>query len=214
MRLHSDFHDYYDNAVGYGVDEKVHYNRYKKAVAIELKSYLERPFHRNSGVIGFCGRTYPFIELHKFDRNFQEEDGLGDFTVVETRFAFDIDEYHSLENEWSEFSDDFYLYSADIKIKQFYVDWALNSDEIFIKNKVPVWMAKYYADQTNGVLNPRLQDYGFNKIKDSFTAFQEISMYLSNILVEQKELVTIDYKHRIEQHGFDLKTSFRNTKKK
>lgn len=39
-------------------------------------------------------------------------------------------------------------------------------------------------------------------------------MYLSNILVEQKEVVKIEAKYRIEQHGFDLKTSFRKEKKK
>ncbi|CAN5298379.1 hypothetical protein BH20ACI2_BH20ACI2_26170 [soil metagenome] len=79
MKLHSDFRDYYEHAIGHGVDEKVRYNRYQKAVSINLKSHL-----------------------------------------------------------------------------------------------------------------------------------QEISMYLANILVEQKEVDSVDDRHRIEQHGFDLKTSFRH----
>jgi hypothetical protein len=58
-----------------------------------------------------------------------------------------------------------------------------------------------------------LKDYGFDRIKDSFTAFQEISMYLSNILVEQKEVVKVEDNVRIEKHGFDLKKSFRKEKK-
>lgn len=66
---------------------------------------------------------------------------------------------------------------------------------------------------SEGLINPRLKDYGFERIKDSFAAFQEISMYLSNILVEQKETAAVEDKFRIEQHGFDLKTSFRKEKK-
>jgi hypothetical protein len=216
VRLHSDFQDYYDNAIGYGVDDKVHYNRYQKKVSINLKSHLNRPFHRNSGLLGFCGRTYPFIELHRYDRNFEEEDHWGEFNIVETRFAFSEHDYLETEREWSDFSDEFhsYLYQSDLKIRQFFLDWVQNSDEIFLEYKVPIWAANFYVEEPNGVLNPRLREFGFEKIKDPFAAFQEISMYLANILVEQKEISVIEDKYRIEQHGFDLKESFRNTKKR
>lgn len=212
MRLHSDFHDYYDNAIGYGIDEKVYYNRYQKTVSINLKSNLNRPFHRNSGLLGFCGRTYPFIELHRYDRNFQDEDDFGEFNIVETRFAFSEDEYLATEKDWSDFSDDFHshLYSSDLKIKQFFIEWARRSDEIFLEHKVPVWVARFYVEEPNGILNPRLKDFDFHRTIDAFNAFQEISMYLANILVEQKEVATIEDEFRIEQHGFDLKQSFRH----
>lgn len=100
MRLHTDFHDYYDYAVGYGIDENVHYNRFSKEVKIHISL------------------------------------GLLDLMV----------------------------------------------------------------SQNNGMLNPKLKDYDFERIKDVFTIFQEISMYLSNILVEQKETVFFDDKFKIEQH--------------
>jgi len=214
MRLHSDFHDYYDHAIGYGVDEKVHYNRYQKAVSINLKSEMNRPFHRNSGILGFCGSYFPFIELHRYDRNFQEEE-WGEFKVVDTRYAFSEDEYNATEREWSDFSDDFpsYFATSDVKIRQFFLDWKLSSDENYLAHKVPMWTARFYAENPNGVLNPRLADYGFEKIKEPFSAFQEISMYLANILIEQKEIASIEDKYRIEQHGFDLKSSFRHRKK-
>jgi hypothetical protein len=99
-----------------------------------------------------------------------------------------------------------------MKIKQFFIDWVLNGDAIFLDHKVPIWVARFYVEDPNGILNARLKDFGFEKIKDSFTAFQEISMYLANILVEQKEIATVDDKHRIERHGFDLKQSFRHRK--
>lgn len=77
-----------------------------------------------------------------------------------------------------------------------------------------MWAIKLDRNQSKGVINPKLKDYQFDRIKDSFTAFQEISIYLSNILVEQKETVVIEDKFRIEQHGFDLKKSFRKEKNK
>lgn len=197
------------------MDEKVHYNRYQNAVSIDLKSHLNRPFHRNSGVIGFCGKYIPFIELHRYDRNFQDEDDWGEYKIVETRFAFSEEEYLEIEREWSDFSDEFhsYLSTSDLRIKQFFIDWTLSKDEVFLKHKAPVRAARIYIEDPNGILNPRLKDYGFEKIVDPFTAFQEISMYLANILVEQKEVISVDDKHRLEQHGFDLKQSFRHRKK-
>jgi hypothetical protein len=73
-------------------------------------------------------------------------------------------------------------------------------------------MTWFYQESPNGLLNPRLKDIGFERIKDAFSAFQEISMYLANILVEQKKIAHVDDKYRIEQHGFDLKQSFRHRK--
>jgi hypothetical protein len=214
MRLHSDFHDYYDTAIGWGIDDKVHFNRFTKAVEIEIKSPQDRPFHRNSGLLGFCGQIYPYIEIHRYDRNFVEEDWIGEFNVVETRYAFDLMAYEQIEKEFSDFSDDFgsYYVAKDAKIKQFYLDWSFSADDIFLELQVPIWSLLFYTEQPNGLLNPRLKDYGFDAIKDSFTAFQEISMYLSNILVEQKKIAEVDDRHRIEQHGFDIKTSFRKGK--
>lgn len=213
MRLHSDFHDYYDNAIGFGIDEKVHYNRYQKSVSIDLRSQLDRPFHRDSGLLGFCGTIYPFIELYRYDRDLDER---GRLKIVETQFAFDENEYIQIQKEFRGSYMEFYSYpySKDPKLKQYFRDWMRSSDQIFLEHKVPVWVAKFYAAEPNGLLNPILKDYGFQRIKDSFAAFQDISMYLANILVEQKELLTVDDKLRIEQHGFDSKVSFRREKKR
>jgi hypothetical protein len=40
------------------------------------------------------------------------------------------------------------------------------------------------------------------------------SSCLSNALVEQKETVAVEDKYRIEQHGFDSKSSFRKEKRR
>lgn len=83
MRLHTDFHDYYDNAVGYGIDENVHYNRFSKEVEIHIKSQFDYPNHDTAGLLGFCGKIYPFIRLRKFNQQYDEYDSK-DYKVIET----------------------------------------------------------------------------------------------------------------------------------
>ncbi len=214
MRLHSDFHDYYDHAVGYGIDEKVHYNRFTKPADINLRSELDRPIHPRSGILGFCGKLFPFIQLSRFDkkRDCDWEDEY-DGKIVEDYFAFSLDEYREKDEAWDEYSDDI-GYSDDIRLKQFFVDWRSDNDKLFVELKCPVWLMRFYERSPNGLLNPVLKELGFDRIKDAFSIFQEISMFLANILVEQKTVDSVDDKHRIQQHGFDLKESFRNTKKK
>ncbi len=221
MRLHTDFHDYYDNAVGYGIDENVHYNRFAKEAELILPRKTDHPVGTYSGelfLLGFCGKIYPLIEIQTTDRERR---------IINQKFAFNYDELIKFKNEktryynlhplsrWYSRQDEIVDFPKNEKnlIKKFFQDWSWKDDEIFLKNKVPVWVKKLRHYNKTAILNPRLKNYGFDRIKDSFTAFQEISMYLSNILVEQKEVAVIEDKFRIEQHGFDLKKSFRKEKK-
>jgi hypothetical protein len=215
MKLHTDFHDYYDNAVGYGIDEKVHYNRFTKEVEIKFKPKKDFPRVITSAtpyLLGFCGETYPVLKVVKYE---DAENDYGNFNVIDSFYAFNYQELKDKNLEWHGFGR-FFEYNdkrREIETKQFFTDWKYKDDQLFLEYKSPVWLLdlKNHFEQKI-VLNPKLKDYGFNRIKDSFTAFQEISMYLSNILVEQKEVVKIEDKYRIEQHGFDLKTSFRKEK--
>lgn len=213
MKLHTDFHDYYDNGVGYGIDEKVHYNRFTKEVEIHIKCKFDFPHYFETYLLGFCGQIYPMVELERLERNYDYEYDTEEHKILEKFYAFSFDEVIIKESEWETSS---FGYGSDllkIQIKQFFTDWSFQSNEIFVRHKVPTWIVKLERNQTLGLINPKLKDYGFERIKDSFTAFQEISMYLSNILAEQKEVAKIEDKYRIEQHGFDLKTSFRKEKK-
>jgi hypothetical protein len=219
MKLHTDFHDYYDNAVGYGVDNKVHYNRFTKEVEMRLQLKQNHPTIYSWAIflLGFCGDVYPIIKVETIDENKK---------TVWRKFAYNLSEVIQFEQEKYEYyklnPPSPYCCSINraeisketkLQIMQIFSDWKWKDDKIFLEHKVPVWVKpiEHYRNAT--ILNPRLKDYGFERIKDSFTAFQEISMYLSNILVEQKEVAKIEDKYRIEQHGFDLKTSFRKEKK-
>ena len=218
MKLHTDFHDYYDNAIGYGVDEKVHYNRFTKEIEIVLKSKNDRPTHRNSGLVGYCGYILPFIKLHKWDKRYRNSRDEAEPKLIDVCYAYGFETYKDKEAAWREYSNDFDWYwdrSRDAKLKQYFANWTDQNDAVFLEHKIPIWVLNFNSGSNpNGIANPKLKDYQFDRLKDSTTAFQEVSMYLANILVEQKEIVVIDDKHRIQQHGFDLKDSFRNTKKR
>ena len=218
MILHTDFRDYYDKSIGFGVDEKVHYNRFTKEDEIILKTQNDWPVHTNSGLIGFCGKIYPFIKLHRLDKKFCYYENDARPKVVEVCFAYSFEAYTEKEAEWSDFSWDFGGFwdrSRKAKLKQYFLDWKLENDNIFQLLKVPIWARSFgWTSKRSGILNPRLKDYQFERVKNSISAFQEISIYLANILVEQKEIASVEDKYRIQQHGFDLRSSFRRKKKK
>lgn len=69
MKLHSDFHDYYDTAVGFGIDENVHYNRFTRTIEKNLNLKLDFPpyYYGNSLLLGFCGEIYPLIKVIDYD---------------------------------------------------------------------------------------------------------------------------------------------------
>ena len=60
------------------------------------------------------------------------------------------------------------------------------------------------------ITNPCLKDLQFYKVKDAFSAFQELSMYLGSQLCPKPEIDDVADKFKITGHGFDAKFSFRN----
>lgn len=214
MRLRSDFHDYYDNALGYGIDDGIYYERFTKKVKLRLHTKLNWPTEVFGGVIGFCGRLYPFIEIIKRVRETADDGRYIRFRPVESYYAYNFDEYEAREKSWN--TNQGWIRSGDKreiqKIRRFYKDWNIESGENFRDFRVPVFIVPRLSISGEAIINPRLADYGFDRVKDVVTAFQEISVYLANVLVEQKPVAAIEDRYRIEQHGFDLKASFRKKK--
>ncbi len=52
--------------------------------------------------------------------------------------------------------------------------------------------------------NPCLKDYGFYKVEDTFSAYQNINQYISGILgLDDPEIQNIDDEHMKIKRGFD-----------
>ncbi len=109
-------------------------------------------------------------------------------------------------------------------------DFKLDFNDIHMKYNCPVMMIYHTAFETCDdivvsphynntlirlVLNPNLSDLNFQKVMNNREAYQEIEMYLSNILVSDKMPENpISDKLKAESHGFDKKSFRKEPSKK
>jgi len=235
MKVISKFHDYYDSCMKFGIDKSLIYLRESKDIVLSKKMIADynnitntQEVHgRNANntvlnhfisfeIIGFCGKIYNLIRFIPSD--IRERNGSSDL------FFYDYNEFEKYIKENN------HILRIDLK-KTAWRDGFLDGckkklsatvskeiSDIFHKEKVPVFVLKenrnikerYYVNTTI-TLNPKLSDYGFYKVKDTFSAYQEISQYISGVLgVNKKDLIEVSNKDQIIKKGFDLKTSFRN----
>ncbi len=228
MRIISKFHDYYDSAMGFGVDKERVYSRETSVVKLPKPvldfmgaNYREcrnwRSPDASAYVIGVAGKICPALDL-----------GLGRGRTL----CYSSEEIKALLKDRKDYSkkamERFFEHSFNRMTKWLNQDW--NSPlfiNLFLEYKVPVfWItpSEYTLDVNRQgptwrktwalTLNPCLKDIDFPRKMDSYTAFQEISMFMSNFLTEKSpEPRPIDDNTKRDLHGFD-KFSFRKGKSK
>ena len=212
MYIISKFKDYYDGAVGMGIDKSIVYNRNtngekyeqvrKYETFKELMPKTKFPFvrhndfdmdnfHTNSKsiyykvdtfVVGFCGKYYLGFRFSRKRKSNNVE------ITDEHKYVYDIEEAKkeiSFEDRYSwqktkRTSRELIMFNKVInKIENF------DNSEIFVKNRTPIFLIKNFGQDHNSgllVINPLLKDVDFYKIVDTYTAFQEIQMYMSGVL--------------------------------
>lgn len=232
MLIVSKFHDYYDSAMGMGIDKTCVYKRETKAIPFKIRGgwkegrenpisglFNERARYSAGGwntaryVIGFCGKLYPLIHISRLDVK-----GLTD----EHHYFYDEESYNTFfkvkkdkkKSKWRSYfwwhREPQYFFNADI--------WK-GCIKYFDEYKCPIFILR--KNDTRGadadiVLNPELKQYRFMTQVDSYTAFQEIYMYMSGVLgSDMPKMVEISDEIRAHKRGFN-KWSFRTppTKKK
>jgi hypothetical protein len=213
MRIISKFHDYYDSAMGYGVDMTQVLVRKNEIISntsgIVLRSDID--FFRNSLkmiIVGFCGKYYIIFSMKEAS-------------------VFHDTLYFSSKEEVLNFVDNFdgkdYRFHNEIKEKtkkkilSVYQRYQIpDSDDNFFKLQCPVFLAYYdnYERKIKIEKWPVLKDINFQKIKDPFTCFQEINQYAFGVLgCNEKDVAQVGEKDRYEQRGFDQKYGFRKRPK-
>lgn len=209
MRIIREFNDYYDSSVGYGIDMSIVYHRtcqtfikekgapepelvsdVKKLIvryndqATPIESDTYQPFY-----VGFCGKLY-----------------MGLFAYVDQAGKL-ISRYRTHETK-DLAKPEFYWHQKDFDEKtlkatldpqalwHFFApkivtleDWfkanrgtePFEALDLFTAHKLVSFCVIGGIDK--GVqINPCLKDLRFQKVVDSFTAFQEISMFISGVL--------------------------------
>lgn len=83
---------------------------------------------------------------------------------------------------------------------------------LFLDNNAPIFVAyfeKFSGDRVFEI-NAKLKDLEFFRIKDPYTAFQEVEMFLGGILANQgRTIPKVSDSDLLEAKGFDKKWSFR-----
>lgn len=225
MLIISDYRDFYDNSIGYGVDKSVIYMRRQNKVNLtydsplykKIKSLLgeemNKTYHVKHGngtvrpfFIGFCGKIYKGYNFMPYSRHIDRSNN---------QFGFDASSF-SEEQLNSSLRESFnFMKGGDTLFKD------LLKKESFIKENIDFFHDKnmvsfYFEDNSQSLFieNPILAEFNFQKVMDSTTAFQEIGMFISGVLGRpEKEIIEITDKDRIISHGFDSK-SFRKESNK
>lgn len=221
MYIISQFHDYYDTAIGYGIDKTIIYNRTEELISSNVRTadYEDASFVNKEGrysfstyYIGFCGTIYPLIKVHVHRDFFTSQDlffyNKEDFnkfvlslgvTVKRNKYRFDR---YRLDKKLYR---TIYLTNEN-SIIDFYDSKYTEYEKLFLAHKVPLFTVRKEAI----TLNDHLKAYNFQSIKDPFTAFQDIQMYISGVIgAPERPMVQISDKDLASKRGHDGKYSFK-----
>lgn len=212
MRIISKFHDYYDSAMSHGQDRSVVFIRnseiQKPPVPISGMNIKSPRIHKNEtfkifyGVIGFCGKTYPFA---RFEEDYFENDiyhSIRDYAYSYEEYKILCEEYGVTQGKWEGNT------TSNFFRQQ-------NFEDFMISQKLAIFSYEHTSDSLGMrapiyTVNPILRPYQFYRIFDPYSAFQELDMWIGGVLPQSENMTdVVSDKYRIEQHGYD-KHSFRN----
>ena len=207
MLIVSKFHDYYDSVVGsVGVDKTCVYNR--KTIELKEEYFLKViPTIDHHGifafpfVIGFCGNLYCGYQLRP---------AYADNTICTYNKQEVLDFFKEFKKYYRKmWRRDAYFWREKETFDNFFQLHGREND-LFMQKHVPVFVERYDYCNRKFIINPSLKEFEFYKICDTFTAFQEIHMFLSGVLgAPEKPIIEISEKDKVVSKGFD-KWSFRN----
>jgi len=186
-----------------------------------------------TGAVFFCGKYYPYIAIHfkyKWEYYYSFNSFYNKMKSISTESSW---EFHTSDFGPDTAKNILKELNSQVKKNKYYFGWGkkltseslkgflsdsgskitddsfryLNSPAFVIRSARELIYTEYDIE-----VNPILKDYNFASAVDPFAAFQELSMYVGNNLVDQMDPeVKISDKTRAESKGFD-KWSFRRHK--
>lgn len=238
MKIISNFSDYYDSIIAYGVDPLITYKRFTEEHNLDTKYLGTNPTKfdwRHSHLIElkadfdfskigietfyifFCNEIYLGWKIWKKSRHSQICDLYDFFYTKESilKYLADVDtarNYYGFRHpSWKapdSLKDISEMFDKRTKLLTLYKP----EENFYIKYSSPVIVFTNTEKGVRLITNPKLKDFKFQKIKEPFTAFQEISTFISNTFgYPGNPTVEVSEKTKIEKHGFN-KWSFRKMK--
>lgn len=212
MKIISKFTDYYDVALGLGIDPNLTYVR--KTEELELKTPYhqrirhDRYIHKGEvieyfvGLLSFCGVIYPY---YKFTRSWIDRD-LGGLQVrkYEDYYAWTKEQYVEYLTKFPQDPNRYSKWwSGNMLPEKSAGMWGGNYHNHFesvgqsdhslhIDCKTPIILFDSRTQSMSGkrfippkytcILNPNLKQIQFSKRLEALKAYQEISMYVGGVL--------------------------------
>lgn len=208
MKIIRSYHDYYDGVQGLGADENNVFVRTVQKITLNLKTNATTRVFSSHSVrlvyLGFCGQIYKIYTV-------KNEKGK---TV--NYYDFNRFKTESLANGYTNSYDFLHSKWWTSGYSRFKDEDTTSLTKLFHEHKTAVFSLEQGDKRNNSLLtlNPRLLDFDFQTQKDAYTAYQDISQYLSGVIGNREnEMVKISDEDKIHKHGFD-KWSFRKIGKK
>jgi hypothetical protein len=198
-------------------------------------------YELNTGLIGFCGKIYPYVK-YSYNVGDGYKNGCAYSADKYKEILATIESCKKMDHHWRYSPDIFfnaYPYNKDnCKIwfdgdfKSIYESpsrWGRsgrtpqypNLKSVFIEHKTPCFAIDNPKDERlfgrpanfKMLLNPKLADYNFFQLWDTYSAFTAIEQFINNEIVRPDDpyIQEISDKIKAESHGFD-KFSFRKEK--
>lgn len=229
--------DYYDNAVkNMESDDSYIYNRTHKVLSEKVDFKFSYHHYRllnkhRIGIIGFCGKLYPFYILNEKDnitRNIIDKCMYSDVNVsltaldiltIKKHVIYDVNKMIEIFSNTHKETTSAYLLRKLKNIKERAIDLfkilSTNTKllDLFVTYDTPVFVYFIDGKQNNLIINPILQYYNFASVFDVYQTYQEIEMYISNILVKKDPEIQVSDEVMGNSKGFD-RFSFRNSNTK
>ena len=224
MKIYSNFSDYYDTAMSYGVDDHVKWIRNPCEITHQHEfntKHFQISYAYNLHIVclwvGFCGKIYPVIKFqHDSAQNdvyCYNHDEVMEYVVNrDSKSQYKILPLFVSNKSRSYYNFDYLPFTSDA-VKEFFSLNTESINELFLQYKTPVFVVHENGSFT---FNIELKTLNFQKIFDPFSAYQEIEMYFGSVLCNTEITYSkIDDKYIAAGKGFD-KWSFKNkpTKKR
>lgn len=224
MRIISKFHDYYDCIQREGQDQSLIYLRkaedevpgwYGPILNHARYTQPSTGLSFDQFMIGFCGKIYPLVTCKKTD-----EDPIFCYSVeaVDKWIEENCDKHQKLK-----YNAKGYVRRGiglrNKEVRKFFLEGEQNRDfyqKKFEQKLSPIFVCRSSSNYRRYIQwNACLKDYQFYQVFDTYTAYQEISMFLGSLAMPEKPIPVLPDKTMAEIKGFN-KWSFRKepTKKK
>lgn len=228
MKIISKFHDYYDSIQGYGIDKTLVYVRnteehnlfknYRKdayyfrgSVWSPFSGFLScikvDEFNFHQFIIGFCGKIYTGVCIIPLPRYILQYNSECIYSIDDLFKYYKRNNIDIKKSAWYIKKPSIFDSSIKTEILEKWFNTDLNTNKyqrIFHDYKIPIYLIHCFENAYKLLFNPQLKEYNFQRVKDPFTAYQEISQYISGVLgVNAPKTVLISDESMRDKKGFD-----------